>query len=77
MSKKRVFEGSAITKKVTCSCPIRLSELHCQILALLLFLSNFAETKEKTLELLYTEKLQKLPCRSKKSFLPMVTQKEI
>ena len=49
-----------------------VSVMCCQVLALLLFLKHFYETKVKILSLTCTEQLQKWHCRSKKGSIPMV-----
>ena len=52
------FQGN-MPRKATCSCPVGLSEVCCHILALLLYLKHYSDTKEKILELTCTEQLQK------------------
>ena len=52
------FQGN-MPRKATCSCPVGLSGVCCHILALLLYLKHYSDTKEKVLELTCTEQLQK------------------
>ena len=59
-------------QKAYCECPVGVSGLCCHLLAFLLFLKHFYETKEKILSLTCTEQLQKWHCRSKKGSIPMV-----
>ena len=61
-----------------CNCPVGPSGLCCHVLALLLFLKHFHETKEKILELTCTQQLQKWHRRSGKgSSIPMVPLMDI
>ena len=64
------FEQS-IPRKDHCNCPVGATGLCCLVLALLLFAKHH-ETGEKTLELTFTEKLQKWYKRSNKGYIPMV-----
>ena len=63
--------------KATYSCPAGLSGVCCHILALLLYLKHYTDTKEKILELTCTQHLQKWHRRSKKGTIPVVSLKEI
>ena len=63
--------------KANCRCPVGLSGVCCHILALLLYLKNYTDTKEKILELACTEQLQKWDRRSKKGSIPMVSLNKI
>ena len=60
-----LFQDS-MPQKAHCSCPVGLSGLCCHVLALLLFLKHYYDTKEKLLGLTCTEQLQKWHRRSKK-----------
>ena len=51
-------------QKAYCECSVGVI-LCCHVLALLLFLKHFYETKLKILSLTCTEQLQKWQCRSK------------
>ena len=62
--------------KATCSRPVGLSTA-CHILALLLYLKHYYDTKEKILELTCTQQLRKWHHRSKKGSIPMVSLNEI
>ena len=64
-------------QKAYCESPVGVSGLCCHVLALLLFLKHFYETKEKVLSLTCTEKLQKWHCRSKKGSIPIVPLRQI
>ena len=66
-----LFKGQTRLKG-HCNCPVGASGLCCHILALLLFLKHFADTKEKILELTCTEQLQKWHSRTTKGSIPMV-----
>ena len=66
-----------IPKKAHCKCPVGTSGLCCHVLALLLFLKHYADTKEKLLELTCTEKLQKWQRQISKGSIPMIPLKEI
>ena len=61
-------------KFANCLCPVGTSGLCCHVLALLLFLKHYTETKEKILELTSTEQLQKWHRRIKKGSIPMIPQ---
>ena len=63
--------------KATCRCPVGLNGVCCHILALMLYLKNCTDTKEKILELTCTQQLQKWHRRSKKGSIPMVPLNEI
>ena len=71
-----LFQDSML-QKAHCSCPVGLSGLCCHVLALLLFLKHYYDTKEKLLGLTCTEQLQKWHRRSKKGSIPMVPLNEI
>ena len=58
-------------------CLVGVSGICCHVLALLLFLKHFYETKEKILSLTCTEQLQKWHCRSKKGSIPIVPLRQI
>jgi hypothetical protein len=64
-------------QKGHCSCPVGASGLCCHILALLLFLKHYTDTKEKILALSCTEQLQKWHHRSKKGSIPMIPLTDI
>ena len=64
-------------KFANCLCPVGTSGLCCHVLALLLFLKHYTETKEKILELTCTEQLQKWHRRIKKGSIPMIPLKDI
>ena len=70
------FQGN-VPCKGTCRCPVGLSGVCCHILALLLFLKHYTDTKEKILELTCTQQFRKWHCRSKKGSMPMVSLNEI
>ena len=70
------FQGN-VPRKATCSCPVILSGVCCHILALLLSLKHYSDTKEKILELTCTQHLQKLHRRSKKGSISIVSLNEI
>ena len=70
------FNG-IIPEKGHCGCPVGTSGLCCHILALLLFLKHYSDTKEKILELTVTQQLQKWHRRSRKGSIPMIPLKNI
>ena len=72
-----VLFHDSIPQTAHCSCPVGLSGLCCHILAVLLYLKHYSDTKEKLLELTCTQQLQKWHCRSKKGSIPMVPLNEI
>ena len=50
-----VLFHNSLPRKATCSCPVELSDLHCNILALLLFLKHYTDINfKKCLELTCT-----------------------
>ena len=59
-------------QKAYCECPVGVSGLCCHVLALLLFLKHFYETKQKILSLTCTDQLQKWHCWGKKGSIPIV-----
>ena len=63
--------------KAYCECPVGRSGLCCHVLAVLLFLKHFTDTKEKFLELTCTQQLQTLHRRSTKGSIPMVPLRQI
>ena len=63
--------------KATCRCPVGLSGVCCHLLALLLCLKRYTDTKKKLVELTCTQQLQKWHCSSKKGSIPMVSLNEI
>ena len=54
-----VLFPDSIPQTVHCSCPVGLSGLCCHVLAVLLYLKHYSDTKEKLLELTCTHQLQK------------------
>ena len=67
----------SISQTAHCSCPVGLSGVCCHVLAVLLYLKHYSDTKEKLLELTCTQQLQKWHRRSKKGYIPMVPLNEI
>ena len=64
--------------KAYCECPVGRSGLCCHVLAVLLFLKHFTDTKEKILELTCTQQLQTWHRRSTKGSIPtMVPLRQI
>nr|XP_047128095.1 uncharacterized protein LOC124808932 [Hydra vulgaris] len=55
-----------------CECPVGLSGLCCHVLAILLYLKHYVDTKTTILELTCTQVIQKWHKRSKKGSIPMV-----
>ena len=53
-----------------CNCPIGSCGLCCHVIALLLFLKHYKDTKEKILQLICTEQLQKWHKRTSKGSIP-------
>ena len=72
-----IFFQELVPKKAHCNCPVGASGLCCHVLALLLFLKHYTDTKEKLLELTCTEQLQKWHRRTTKGSIPMVALKDI
>ena len=60
-----------------CGCPVGVSGVCCHVLAILLFLKHFTETKETILALTCTEQLQKWYRRTKKGSIPMMPLRKI
>ena len=72
-----IFFQGLVPKKAHCNCPVGASGLCCHVLALLLFLKHYTDTKEKLLELTCTEQLQKWHRRTTKGSIPMIPLKDI
>ena len=72
-----VYYNGLTPEKAHCSCPVGASGLCCHVLALLLFLKHYRDTKEKILELTCTQQLQKWHRRTKKGSIPMIPLKDI
>ena len=70
------FEGQTTTKEFF-PYPVGTSGLCCHILALLLFLKNYAETNEKVMELTCTQQLQRWHKRTNKSSILMIPLMDI
>ena len=71
-----LFENSGPSKGY-CECPVGVSDLCCHVLALLLFLKHFTETKETILALTCTDQIQKWHRRTKKGSIPMMPLRKI
>ena len=69
------FQGNGPCK-ATSRYPVGLSGVCCHILALLLYLKHYTDTKEKILELTCTQRLQKWHRRQKKGSIPIVLLKQ-
>ena len=65
------FQGN-MSRRATCSCPLGLRRVCCHILALLLYLKHYSDTKETC-----AQQVQKWYCRSKKDSIPMVPLNKI
>ena len=72
-----MFPDGVVPKKGYCLCPVGTSGICCHILALLLFLKHYTDTKEKLLELTVTQPLQKWHKRSQKGSIPMLPLKNL
>ena len=72
----KYFQGN-MPRKANCSWPVGLSGICCHILSLLLYLKQYSDTKEKILELTYTQQRQKWHRISKKGSIPMVSLNKI
>ena len=68
------FQGNLPCKAMS-RYPVGLSGVCCHILALLLYLKHYTDTKQKILKLTCTERLQKWHRRQKKGSIPMVLLK--
>ena len=71
-----LFESS-VPSKGYCECPVGVSGICRHVLALLLFLKHFTETKETILALACTEQIQKWHRRTKKGSIPMMSLRKI